>query len=58
MSCITLEEQHMKTMKLLSLVAAVWALAGSIPSAQAADMSPPPSAAPAPAVVAWPPPVN
>ncbi|WP_431102884.1 tetratricopeptide repeat protein [Roseateles noduli] len=39
----------MKTMKLLSLVAAVWALAGSMPSAQAADMSPPPSAAPAPA---------
>ena len=49
MSCTKLEEQHMKTMKLLSLVAAVGALAGSLHAAQAADMSPPPAAVPAPA---------
>ena len=49
MSCTKLEEQHMKTMKLLSLVAAVGALAGSLHAAQAADMSPPPAALPAPA---------
>ncbi|WP_431266327.1 tetratricopeptide repeat protein [Roseateles chitinivorans] len=40
----------MKTLKLLSLMAAVWALAGAMSSVQAADTAPPPSAAPAPAV--------
>lgn len=38
----------MKSLKLLSVAVAAWALAGSVAPALAADMSPPPAATPAP----------